>query len=203
MHQEIIFESFIMINDNEIVNMLKGRGLIISSMKCRYCFQAIVLVPSKKKIDGFEWRCKHVKCSKYKTTLSIIDGSKFEGVKLPFKKILKILLNWSEGRIQSEIIQVVEISRTTLAALRSIIIESIQTYFQNNPIKLGGPGSIIHIDKTMVNHKMKAHRGKIPKEQIWIFCIVDTSFSPSRGFCCLVKNRSSETLLKIINDVVK
>ena len=54
----------------------------------------------------------------------------------------------------------------------------------------------------MINHKVKAHRGRIPKEQIWVFCIVDTSFSPSRGFC-LVKNRSSEILLKIINDVVK
>jgi len=88
----------------------------------------------------------------------------------------------SEGRIQSEIMQVVKISRTALAALRSIIIESIQTYFHNNPIKLGGPGSIIHIDKTMVNHKVKAHKGRIPKEQIWVFCIVDTSFSQSRGF---------------------
>ena len=55
----------------------------------------------------------------------------------------------------------------------------------------------------MVNHKLKAHRGRIPKEQIWDFCIVETSFCPSRGFCCLVKNRSSETLLKIISDVVK
>ena len=172
MHHENLLESFIMMNDNEILDMLKGRGLIMSSMKCRYCFQPMVSVPSKKKIDGFEWRCKNVKCSKYKTTLSNRVGSKFEGVKLPFKKILKILLYWSEGRIQSEIMQVVEISRTALAALRKIIIESIQTYFHNNPIKLGGPGSIKHIDETMINHKVKAHRGRNPKNQIWVFVLL-------------------------------
>jgi len=77
MHHENLLESFIMMNDNEILDMLKGRGLIMSSMKCRYCFQPMVSVPSKKKIDGFEWRCKNVKCSKYKTTLSIRVGSKF------------------------------------------------------------------------------------------------------------------------------
>ena len=55
MHHKNLLESFIMMNDNEIVNMLKVKGLMISSMKCWYCFQAMVLVPSKKKIDGLEW----------------------------------------------------------------------------------------------------------------------------------------------------
>ena len=116
-HHEKLLESFIMLNEQEILDMLIGRGLIMSSMNYRHCVESMALMTSKKKIDSFEWRCKNAKCSKYKTTISIRSGSKFEGLKLPFRKILKVILYWSEGMIQNEIMQVVQISRTALASI--------------------------------------------------------------------------------------
>ena len=59
------------------------------------------------------------------------------------------------------------------------------------------------IDETMINHKIKAHTGRVPRQQVWLLCIVDTSFTPSRGFCKIVENRTAAHMLPLISDVVR
>ncbi|KRH91767.1 hypothetical protein M153_267930003, partial [Pseudoloma neurophilia] len=48
----------------------------------------------------------------------------------------------------------------------------IKLFFQQNKIKLGGPGVIDHCDETMLNHKVKAHRSRAPKskygQMLWL-----------------------------------
>lgn len=68
---------------------------------------------------------------------------------------------------------------------------------------LGGPGVVVNVDETMVSFKAKSHRGRSAGEQIWALVIVDTSYKPSKGFCCVVENRKAETLLPIIRSVVR
>ena len=43
----------------------------------------------------------------------------------------------------------------------------------------------------------------MPKNEIWFFGIVDTTFSPSRGYMEIVEKRDRETLFPIIQSVVK
>jgi len=33
-------------------------------------------------------------------------------------------------------------------------------YFDNNPIRLGGPGIVVQVDETKINFNVKSHRGK-------------------------------------------
>ena len=65
--------------------------------------------------------------------------------------------------------------------------------------QLGGPGVIVQIDESLFSHKAKYRRGRLPKEPIWVFGIVDTSYSPAME---IVEDRSAETLLPIILNVV-
>ena len=155
------------------------------------------------KIDAMEWRCMNYNCTHYQTSISIRTDSWLYKFRISAKTIYKILIYWSNNMIQKDILKFVNVSRVTLSKFRKLLISKILFYFEVNPIKLGGPGSIIHVDETMINHKIKAHRGRVPRSQTWLICIVDTSFLPSRGFCCLVDNRSASHLLPIILNVVR
>lgn len=67
---------------------------------------------------------------------------------------------------------------------------------------LGGAGAIVQVDESLFSHKVKAHRGHPPNEQVWVFGIVDTRFQPALGYMRIVDRRDSATLLPIISSVV-
>lgn len=54
-----------------------------------------------------------------------------------------------------------------------------------------GPGIIVQVDETMLNHKVKAHRGRGPINQTWLMTIVNTSTLPSSEFVSLIQNKSA------------
>ena len=68
----------------------------------------------------------------------------------------------------------IRIGRNTLSNFRKLIISRIAIYFERNPLTLGKIGTIVHINETMINHKIKANRGRTPRNQTWLLCIVDT-----------------------------
>ena len=55
----------------------------------------------------------------------------------------------------------------------------------------------------MFSHKIKHHRGRAPEKSVWVFGIVDVSTTPAMGFMEIVERRNAETLLPIIEKVVK
>ncbi|KAF9744318.1 hypothetical protein NGRA_3576 [Nosema granulosis] len=69
------------------------------------------------------------------------------------------------------------------------------------PIRLGGLGIICQIDESLFVHKVKYHRGRAPRRQVWVFGIVDTSTSPAIGYMRIVEDRSAATLLPIVQEV--
>ena len=68
------------------------------------------------------------------------------------------------------------------SALRRMAVKKLV----DNPIRLGGPGIVCEIDESMLSHKAKYHRGRQPRQEIWCFGIVDTSFKPARGYVEIV-----------------
>src|SRR6187402_2665159 len=74
-------------------------------------------------------------------------------------------------------------------------------YFADNPIRLGGTGVICQIDESLFAYKPKYHRGRAPENEKWIFGIVDTSFTPARGYMECVERRNAATLLPILERV--
>ena len=87
--------------------------------------------------------------------------------------------------------------------MRKTLINKFTSYFQRYPIRLGGPGVNVQVDETKLNFNVKSHRGAAPTKACWALCIVDTSFSPSKGYIELLEKRNSETLLPIISRIVR
>ncbi|KAG0433323.1 hypothetical protein DMUE_5422, partial [Dictyocoela muelleri] len=54
----------------------------------------------------------------------------------------------------------------------------------------------------MLNHTVRAHGGRGPKNKTWAITVVDTSKIPSVGYAEIVPARDANTLLPIINRVV-
>lgn len=203
MHNEQVLEDIIRMDNQAMVNFLFKHGLISAYQQCSSCRISMNLKPTTDNLDMYEWRCNNYKCLKYQQTRSIRVGSFLGKFRVPTKTILKIILFWSQGMQQVDILKNVIISRQTLSDVRGVIVQAIKIYFEEHPIRLGGPGCIVQVDETMINHKIKAHRGRPPVTQTWLLTIVDTSATPAIGYACIIVNKRAETLIPIISDVVR
>ena len=72
------------------------------------------------------------------------------------------------------------------------------TMLQQHPIKIGGPGAKVQIDESLYRHKPKRHRGEATQNEVWVFGLVDTSYSPALGYMEIAPRRDAATLLPII-----
>jgi len=52
-------------------------------------------------------------------------------------------------------------------------------------------------------HKVKHHRGRAPRNEVWVFGIADTSVSSARVYMEIVPDRSARTLLPILKKVCR
>jgi hypothetical protein len=189
--------------DMQIVQKMFDLNFVKRSMNCRYCSTAMKLKKSKDSLDGFNWRCINYSCTKYQTTISLREFSWLKGVSTSIRKILKIILYWANSTFQKSILENVSISKNTLSSIRKFLLSRIESYFERNPIILGGPGVIVQVDKIMLNYEVKSHRGRVPRKQIWCLTFADTSFVPSRCYFEIVRDRTAENLLTIIERVIR
>ena len=145
------------LNELQVVQKLVQIGFIKPSMTCNSCEQLMVLKPSKDSKDGYNWRCMNYSCPKYQTTRSIRAESWIDTICICPKRILKILLYWSAGKSQKDILDLLSVSRATLSKFKLLIIAAVKKHYEENPVHLGGPGVYIQADETMLNHKVKSH----------------------------------------------
>lgn len=188
---------------SEIISFMFSHSLIKETQTCQHCGQGMDLKPTKDSRDGFNWRCLTYSCAHYQSTQSIRNGSWFEGQKLPLPALLKFLLYFSQEQKQTTIVENARISLSSVERLSVRIKNTIADLYIRTQVRLGGPGVIVQADETMLNFKAKSHRGRSPRDQIWAITMVDTSFSPARGYVELVPNRTADTLLAIISRVVR
>ncbi|KCZ82191.1 hypothetical protein H312_00214 [Anncaliia algerae PRA339] len=141
-------------------------------------------------------------CSKYKTTKSIKENSFFDDFRLPVREVLKCIYSYTLFNRQVDIHSHCGLSKNFTIKLRSKLILKFKEFFDLNPIKLGGPGSIVHVDETKLNFNVKSHRGYSPAEPSWAIVFTDTGFTPARGYVELVENRTADTLLAVINRII-
>jgi hypothetical protein len=176
--------------------------IVTESLIFPLCFTTTCLKIATRRIDRVEWRCMNYKCRFYLSNYSIRTGSWIEQFNISSRVLYKIIIYWSSGLNQKNILRFIGVGRNTLSKFRRLIINRIKTYFERNPISLGGVGIVVQIDETMINHKIKAHRRRTPNIQTWLLCITDTSFVPARGFCCILENRTAAHFIPIISKVV-
>ncbi|KAG0438190.1 hypothetical protein DMUE_3240 [Dictyocoela muelleri] len=110
---------------------------------------------------------------------------------------------WSSSKNIADVCKDYSVSKPTLIKIYDLLSTVVTKYLEIEPIRLGGPGIICQIDESMFVHKMKHNRGRIPRAQVWVFGIVDTSKSPLVGYMQIVTDRSATTLLPIIRRVCR
>ena len=64
-----------------------------------------------------------------------------------------------------------------------LLRDKICTFFERNPVRLGGEESIVQINESKLNFKPKYQQGGRTENEIWVFGIIDSIESP--GVFCL------------------
>ncbi|KCZ79878.1 hypothetical protein H312_02728 [Anncaliia algerae PRA339] len=147
--------------------------------------------------------CRNLSCPFKKTTKSIRIGSIFESIKLSLINILTVIISWTLNKNVSIINTEFGISKRLIIKIFAKLRLIVKFHLDNDPIRLGGVGKSCQIDESLFCHKVKAHRGRSPVEQLWVFGIVDPSYAPARGYMEIVPDRSAATLLPIIRRICR
>jgi hypothetical protein len=188
-------------NQKQQLFWAQAMGLLKQTMNCTYCEELMTQCECKNSTDGFKWQCRNSSCSHRYTYKNVRTNCCFKNFNLKLVTLLKVLYYWSKGFQQHEILSVVNVSRHFLVKFENFLSNQIKKYFLLHPVKLGGMNRVCQIDETMLNFKVKSHVGRGPREKIWCFGIVDPTFSPALGYCCVVPNRTTQTLFEIIRNV--
>ena len=114
---------------------------------------------------------------------------------MTLKDVLKIMWKFSQEIQCVDIINEIDCGKNSLKNLYSLFRKLCKKYYDDNPILLGGHGSVINCDETLFRHKPKYHRGRATSKEFLVFGMVDTTHVPARGYMTLVRNRSAKTLL--------
>jgi hypothetical protein len=93
--------------------------------------------------------------------------------------------------------------KNAMTKIKKLIGNRIKIYYQDNPVLLGGPNVVVHVDETMFNHKVKSHSGRASANQVWCHIIDVTGFVPVKGYCKIISNKTCEVIIPIINSVVR
>ncbi|KAM0684830.1 hypothetical protein COBT_003962, partial [Conglomerata obtusa] len=159
---EPLEEQLIKMCVGERTDFLSKHNLIKRTMICNgTCQSMMILVNCKNYIDDAACRCYSVNYSHYRNRRSIRDGSFFGKFGKDTLKILKILIRYSGNQTRHSILQTIMISKPTLHKIMHELIALMK--IENSQIRpLGGPGSVVQIDETMLNYRCKSHRGRSP-----------------------------------------
>ena len=94
-------------------------------------------------------------------------------------------------------------NKDNVGALRRELRRICAADLIRHPIQIDGGGNwTVQIDESMFHHKQRANRGRIARQPIWVFGMVDTRYIPARPLLEVVPNRARRTLIPIINRVL-
>ncbi|CAL4156723.1 unnamed protein product [Meganyctiphanes norvegica] len=190
----------------DTIRWFQEHQLLESIMKCDHCKHLMTWKTNNSysnNADGFFWRCENRNCSTFNCTKSILEGSFFSKSLISLPKWFDIMYLWSNcvgGRATSN---QVNISHSTILDCYSFFREVCEVYFNENPIKLGGPEMNIVIDVSCFSEKRKRNQGPEPPPPIWVLGIIDSNQYPLIGYMEIVEARDIVTLLPIVLKVVQ
>lgn len=200
---EIQEESVILKTKRELIEYMFEGLLFKREMCCKgSCSSPMKLEECKQYVDGFVWRCYTRRCTSYQKRRSIRDESFFEGFNTPLKTLLKTLFRYVSGQQQTSILKTIDICQPTYNKLVKKLIILMKTS-NDNGRKLGGFGTEIQVDETMLNFKCKSHRGRSASNRTDAICIVEViNGSINKVWAEVIINKSIKTIMPIICDRV-
>ncbi|KAI5151227.1 hypothetical protein ENBRE01_1986 [Enteropsectra breve] len=193
---EQLEEMIIMLNPSDLINWMMEMRLLHRERTC-ICLETYKLVPYKRNVDGYAWRCMNKNCARYKSYASVRIDSWFASFTLPLRQILKILFKYSIRQTRHSIDRNLSAVRKSIAKVIDNLVETMpETDFSEN--KLGGSGMIVQIDETMLNHAVKNHHVRYPLNKTDALVIVEHFRRINRVFECVIPNKRAETLIPSI-----
>jgi len=198
-----LFKNFRFFSREEQISCLQSLGLLLLDPTCNTCNSRLILTRREVKEDKYCWRCKTINCPKYKIDVSIRKNSFFENEKISFVQLMEVIYNWARDRLVKDAAKEAEIAQKTAIKIYARLKTLDSTNLRSFPIQLGGPGIVCEVDESLMCHKVKAHRGRAPAEQVWVFGIADRSTKPPSLYMEVVPDRSSATLIPIINRICR
>ena len=136
--------------------------------------------------DQVSWRCARP-CRK---TACIRDGTFLAQLQQNLKLgiFIRLVFKWTLGPTAISVANELSIDRRVVERLFVLLRDCCTRKLRRNPINVGTANFVVQIDESMFNHKQRAHVGRVAREPVWVFGMVDTSFSPAKGYCEIVLN---------------
>ncbi|CAL2050358.1 unnamed protein product [Caenorhabditis brenneri] len=176
---------------------------------CGNCNSRMGLVRDKSvKHDQYTWRCAPCKKGKISMKAGLRAGSFFENLKVTIQEMLFLAADWVENpdkKINS-VAKQHKINRKTVIEAHEWFRRMTMQWFlresaANPDLKLGGPGTVVEIDETLV-YRAKYNRGRmLRRKQVWVFGMIQRGTSKIVMF--RVPRRNADTLLPLIAKYVK
>lgn len=198
MNNESFEINLIKMNQEEINNYLFQEGFIHREQICEgSCKQQLKYVKCSTFTEQYCWRCSLAGCSKFQQRTSIRKNSFFENFSIDCKTVFKILLRWSCKQQQHSILQSINVSKPTFRKIKEKLNEKMKVANENGR-KLGGPGTIVQADETMMNFKCKSHRGRSPENRTDALCIVECNPKITRCWAEIIEDKRATTIIPIL-----
>lgn len=202
MHAEKIEEEYIKMCDEDFLNYMFSKNFLRREMMCPgTCQSNMKLCSAVRYSEGVAWRCFAIGCSRRHSRVDVRKHSFFSEFGIELKKIFKILLRWAGGQTQSSILSTIQVSKPTLIKLIKKLVGLMALDNERQP-KLGGPGSIVQVDETMLNYKCKSHRGRSPNNRTDALCIVECMPKIQKVWAQIIPDKRAVTIVPIICDRV-
>ena len=182
-----------------LVQFLQARGLLHRQRLCVACNNPMVLHRDNQFFDNVSWQCGRP-CRKKN---NIRAGTFFENWKnVKLGVLIRIIFKWTLGPTAKMVAIELSLDRRLVERMFSLLRDCCTHKLQRNPITIGTANFVVQIDESMFHHKQRAHVGRVARDQVWVFGMVDTSFIPSKGYCQIVQNRTRATLTGVMNRVL-
>ncbi|KAG0433351.1 hypothetical protein DMUE_5419 [Dictyocoela muelleri] len=88
--------------------------------------------------DKYVWKCQTKTCLKYKSTISIRDGSILSGFKLPLSDCIDLIYRFANEKQHKDTLDDLELCIRSIHTFYKKLRMLCHEYMTNNPVLLGG-----------------------------------------------------------------
>lgn len=191
-------------SSEELVCWAIEANLLAKNPVCPICLIPLKMEFRKCQLEHLSYRCYNKQCPKRHKRYSITINSFFGSFGGSFRELLRALSRLAGKQPSYSILKTLDISSPTLRKLKKLLRTKMAEENILLP-KLGGYGKIVNIDETMLNFKVKSHRGRSPTNRSDAICIAEVDVATkkvTRMWAEVIPNKESATLLPIIKSHV-
>lgn len=191
------YDSLYFNSANDLKDFMLENGLLSTAIEC-LCGSSMKLT-FYGTIDKLRliYRCHKRPCSRRKSILKS---------HLDFSKWLRIIYKIMSSHRYLDIMRDYNISKATVWSIKKKIERAYDTYIDNHPVYLGGPGCIVQVDESCICRRRKflcpSSEEDDIKDTVWVIGAVD-KISKSNFFIHQIPNRKINTLSNVLDGKIK